>query len=283
MPISEIWFPAGADSDSLEATDRGPSGAARSHLPHRVDDWFWLPRPRPEATTRLFCFAHAGGGPTTFTDLAKGLPGSVDVWAAQMPGRGSRLTEPCPDNLDELVAQLRSTVLPRMTTSSVLLGQSFGALLAYELARQAPEGADMSGLIVIGLRSPDALAEMSPANGSDLVDRLHLTAEEEALLRDSEMRDLVLSGVEADLRLCQSYRHSAAPALRTPIVAIVGDQDPAVTPDQMADWRRFTTGTFQMVVVPDGHLVVRNGAPHAISAVTEALNVFSRRNGDVGH
>src|SRR5207248_3583149 len=55
---------------------------------------FLTPVRRPLARTRLLCIPHAGGSAAVYYHWARQLDASVEPVAAQLPGRGHRLTEP---------------------------------------------------------------------------------------------------------------------------------------------------------------------------------------------
>src|ERR1051326_2486664 len=58
------------------------------------------------ASIRLFCFSYAGGGASTFRSWNEGLPPDVDVWAAQLPGRETRVAEQPLRRMPALVDEL---------------------------------------------------------------------------------------------------------------------------------------------------------------------------------
>lgn len=51
--------------------------------------WVTCPKPNPQASLRLFCFPYAGGGASTFRSWSNSLPMSVEVFAVELPRRGT--------------------------------------------------------------------------------------------------------------------------------------------------------------------------------------------------
>ena len=87
-----------------------------------------------QATTTLFCFAHAGAGASAYRTWAVSAP--FRVVPVQYPGREERLAEaPVPDIL-KLAELAESTVLSRAGGRYALFGHSMGAMVAYELVQR---------------------------------------------------------------------------------------------------------------------------------------------------
>jgi surfactin synthase thioesterase subunit len=273
-----------------------------------LTDWFWVPRARPDARLRLFCFPHAGGDARSFAGLARELPADIELWALRLPGRGARLRDPQPHDLDELVSWVARAMLPLATGRYALLGQSFGAVVAFEVgcalsARNPPAAA-----IVAALPAPhtwhtpleyahrtDELAllrrtgelgvtALVPRRDDDVeplrrtIDRVVLgalgTMDEDSseVLAHPELRDMALGAIRADLALCFGYRHRPGAILTCPLYAVGGVDDPALTRDQLATWSGYTSGRFALDVLPGGHLVAQAGGGHFSRSIVDFLS-----------
>src|SRR5688572_10028329 len=107
--------------------------------------WFLPPRPQTGTPTRAGVFPPAGAGCGQFGTLSRSLRGRLDVWAANLPGRQVRHSEPARTRYAPLVEEL-AEALPAACTGHeyVMLGYCSGALLAYGVLRQlARRGADV--------------------------------------------------------------------------------------------------------------------------------------------
>ena len=58
--------------------------------------WLVNWKPKRRAAVRLFCFPYAGGGDFIFRSWQRTLTDTIEVCPVQLPGRGSRITEPQP-------------------------------------------------------------------------------------------------------------------------------------------------------------------------------------------
>lgn len=247
--------------------------------PRLASPWVWLPHPRPGAELRLLCFPHAGGDASSFSGLAAALPPDIEVWAVRLPGRGGRLTEPLPADLDSLVRRLTAALRPELTRPYALLGQSLGALTAYQVGRELAGWNPPAACVLVGLLPPHLwTVPPGPDDPADLEDFLRrLDPATPEILAHPDLREIALSVVAADLALCHGYRHRPLPPLDRPVHALVGDADPTVTPGQMAEWDRYTTAPFSMSTVRAGHLVVQAAPAAAAAAVSRFLHPSTER------
>lgn len=67
---------------------------SQSTIAGDLDRWIPFRKPDPKARLRLFCFPYAGAGALIFRKWSDGLPRDIEVCPIQLPGRGTRLTEP---------------------------------------------------------------------------------------------------------------------------------------------------------------------------------------------
>ena len=98
--------------------------------------WFVRISGGPDSEIRLLCFPHAGAGAATFNAWRAFLPPEIEVVAARLPGRESRIKEPAFTEFSTLVA----TLVPLVGTAFddekplLLFGHCVGALIGYGLA-----------------------------------------------------------------------------------------------------------------------------------------------------
>lgn len=213
----------------------------------------------PRARVRLFCFPYAGGAAHIFRQWPQRLPGGVEVYAVQPPGRGSRLAQSPFISLTELVAAAAAALRPFMERPFALYGHSMGALIAYELARRLREEGQVEPLhlFVSGRGAPQVADARDPTY--DLPDpqfieelrRLRGTPAE--VLDNAELLRLMLPLLRADFAVAQTYRYEEGPPLACPLTAVGGLEDGEVTREHLARWRELTTGDFSLHMVPGDH------------------------------
>ncbi|MFF8772954.1 thioesterase II family protein [Kitasatospora sp. NPDC015120] len=245
---------------------------------HPADDDRWIRRfhPRPDAAVRLVCLPHAGGSASYFLPVSRAMPPSVDVLCVQYPGRQDRRAEPLVDNVPDLADQVFAALLPWTDRPLALFGHSLGATLAFEVARrlERQKGLVAAGLFASGRRAPSThrTETVHLRDDDGLIAEIRgLSGTDDRLLGDEEILRMILPATRADYRAAETYAYEPGEALRCPLSALVGDDDPKVTVDEAAAWADHTEGPFDLRVFPGGHFYLADHQAAVIEALTERL------------
>ncbi len=231
----------------------------------------------------VYCLPFAGAG-ASFYRCWPPVDTAIEVVALQLPGREERFAEPVAGSVaqcvDDLLAQLDRQ--PQQSDFGVF-GHSFGALLAFELARQlSARGTPPRCLIVSGSADP---GHPLTRRSTELNDDQFLARVEELAgyvhpaLADEEMRELVLPALRGDVELHESYRPTDSEPLPVPILALRGDRDELVTEDECRSWASWTSADFQLREFPGAHMYLAEQAIAVQHALAEAMSEPAR----VGH
>ncbi len=211
-----------------------------------------------QSLVRLVCFPWAGGGASAYRRFASHLLPTIELLAVQYPGREDRFHEGQLRRMGLIVHHLLDDLAPRGGRSDrpmVFFGHSMGALVAYETARALQEryGYQLQALIVSGSGSPDTQGTYTrcPFMASldeFIADIRRLGGTPREILEDRAMMQALLPALRADYEVLDTYVSPAQSAvtLSCPIIVCAGDQDPSVSADIMAAWRRYTTGAYQL-------------------------------------
>ena len=236
--------------------------------------WISRPRANPRARLRLFCIAHAGGGASAFRGWAEGLPPEVEVCPVQLPGRENRFSERPFDRVDPLAAALADAVRPWLDLPWALFGHSNGALIGFELARTL-RARGLSGprhLFPSGRRAPDMPAQGRAIShlpdDEFLADLAELGGMPRELLENSEIMQMLVPVLRADMALHETYEFREEAPLDCPITAYGGLADAKTTREAVEAWGRHTRGPFVVRMFPGGHFFHQ-------SEREEFLRVFS--------
>jgi surfactin synthase thioesterase subunit len=219
------------------------------------------------------CFPHAGGAASAFFALSAALSPAIAVHCVQYPGRQDRSREDPATDLTALADAIAAQLLVRFGPAErpALLGHSMGSLIAYETARRMEHaGRGPSVLFVSAHRAPADSALTSAVNALDdasLASELaRLSGTDPAVLADETLMELILPAMRADYTALAGYRHLPGPPLTCPVMALLGDADPEVSPSQAGLWADYTTSTFAMRVFPGNHFYF-DPDPDALAAV----------------
>jgi surfactin synthase thioesterase subunit len=222
----------------------------------------------------MICFPHSGGSAGEYVRWADLLP-DVEVLAAQWPGRGSRMSEPNLDRMEDLVAAFVDAV--DLAPPFVLFGHSMGALVAYEVsralrARRRPG----PGLVVASShraprrgRHARRLSELGDAELIASVEETYGTLPAE-VMREPELLALMVPPLRADFAVLEHYADPGGEPLACPLLATGGDGDD-VAPAELDEWRDATSGPFERATFPGGHFYLREQQGPLLARIDQAI------------
>ncbi|NYT58047.1 alpha/beta fold hydrolase [Alcaligenaceae bacterium] len=231
--------------------------------------WQWLLRVRnalPGQPNFVF-FPHAGATPLSISRIAAVLPGTVGVAVAVLP-RGGDLDDGTPPLRATDAAQCVARGLMATAPSRlVLVGNSYGALLAYETAWcLTHDGAPIERLIVSGFRSPALPLADIPLHRLPAAQlRAELSARfgtpSDAGAAEGELAEHAL---RADLQACDTYRHRHDERLPVPLDVLHLTNDWSVSMTELQAWQSVTRFPMRLTPCASGHFPW-TGNPEAIA------------------
>lgn len=213
----------------------------------------------PAASVRLFCFPYAGGSSAVFRDWGRILAPEIEVLAAELPGRGQRISEPPLSQMVPLVENLAKAILPYLDREFAFFGHSMGATLAFELSQALRKEFHIEPrcLFVSGRNAPHVPVRRPPTynlpEDEFIAELCRLNGTPREVLEHPELLSFVLPTLRADFELIQTYRYTSKPPLTCPIRAFVGSEDPDVLLQDVEPWGTYTSGSFNSTVVPGDH------------------------------
>ena len=236
------------------------------------DAWISCIKTVPQAKLRLFCFPYAGGSMANFRTWADGLPATVEVWAATLPGRGAYLNVPTFTRIEPLVQAMMQVILPYLDRPFAFYGHSLGALISFELARlRCPEHLFISGRWAPQDANPDLPSYDLPEDKfMEEVRRLNGIPAE--LLEQQEILELLLPALRADLEVNETYTYVPAPPLNCPISAFGGLQDPKADRNALIGWKKQTTASFIVRMLMGDHFFLQMQQPLLLAMLSQELN-----------
>ncbi len=233
-----------------------------SKLPSNT--WFTCPKPNPKARLRLFCFPYAGGSGAIFHGWPGQLLSSVEVYAAQLPGRGLRLRDPPLTSLSALVDSMMSDFRTYLDKPFAIFGHSMGAMLGFELARRLRrEGeGNLIHLFAAGRRAPhlpDTEPHKHNLSEAEFLAELHrLNGTPKHVLEHPELMQIMLPVLRADFAVCETYTYIHEPPLDCPLTVIGGLQDVDVGREYLEPWRTLVSGPFSLRMLPGDHFFLHS-------------------------
>jgi surfactin synthase thioesterase subunit len=202
---------------------------------------------------RLFCFHHAGGGKMAFNAWKRSLSPAFEVIPVEIPNRERFAT------LRELVDEVNELLEPQLEGQFMFFGHSFGALVAYRLARlRSAKNAPLPRAMFLSSYAPPHLGPPlhmvqdldNEQLGTLLCDLGGLPAE---MTRWPALRESVVQVARNDLRLCMTDDDSDIAPLPVPIHVLGGSDDPIVSEADLWQWRARTSAEFSVRTLRGGH------------------------------
>jgi medium-chain acyl-[acyl-carrier-protein] hydrolase len=229
------------------------------------------------ASWHLFCFSHAGGGPSFFRPWGARLGPEIAVRRVLLPGRESRLGEPPFRHIADLVDPLCTALEQHLDRPCAFFGHSMGAAVAYEVARRfSATGTRRPGcLIVSARRAPGGvdpgrrLSTLPDDEFASEVARLNGIPPE--VLSEPELLSMLLPTLRADYELSETYQPLPGDDLDCPVAAYVSTADPVAQYADMLAWHKVTTGEFSVRVFRGDHFYLKGGRLDVLTAVREDL------------
>lgn len=236
----------------------------------------------PDARMRLFCFSFAGGSARFYDRWPELLGPKTELYAVELPGRGTRFTEPSHTQLPDIVAELTRAILPLTDKPFAFFGHSMGALISFETARELrrQHGKTLSALYVSAFPAPQLPREQTARylmSDRELIEELRqLNGTPAKLLEHAELMELILPIMRADLEVCETYAYQAEEPLPFPITAFGGSEDPGLTQEDLRAWREQTQGAFQLRMFAGDHFFVDGQRANVMRVIREQLATLAQ-------
>lgn len=237
--------------------------------------WF-VEEARDDPVPNLYTFAHAGGRDDRFLELQSELDGVAHIVGVCAPGTGHRFTEARLDSVVSLADAAAEAIAERETGTFFLFGHSFGAMVAFEVARRIPVAP--AGLLVSGCSGPGLLpsqrvariSSLSPDEFAGEVRRFGGIPPE--IESGSRAETLLMDRLRQDFAMAASYRFDPGPPLKIPTVALVGRDDPHVKVEGVARWQEVTAHPLELHEADGGHFYFDENATELPFLLKRAMN-----------
>jgi medium-chain acyl-[acyl-carrier-protein] hydrolase len=243
----------------------------------QASSWFTRLASHPDPSLRLFCFPYAGGGAAIYRTWPTGLTAPVELYAAQLPGRGGRMREPPLTRLGRVVGAVSREILPFLDKPFAFFGHSMGALISFELARllRRENGLTPAHLFVSGRRAPQLPPDpritynLPEPEFLEEVRRLDGTPKE--VLEHPELMAVMSPLLRADFEVVETYSYVPEPPLDCPVTVFGGLRDKDVGREVLEPWREQTASHFTLRMLPGGHFFLQSDRDLLLSLLSEEL------------
>ena len=238
------------------------------------------------ASVRLYCLPYAGGSAMLFRPWRHALLPHAEVVPMELPGHGTRMSEPLIADYsplverlaDELVSDLQAHAASgRRLPPYAIFGHSAGARLGFGIAARAASrtGHEPVHLFLSGAAPFDAARR--ERRRSHLSDRewrrelQELGGTPPQVLAAPGLLDIMLPTLRADFRAMEGSHVDAHLQLDCPLTLIAADQDDVAPVAGVWQWSRHSSGTCRHVLLHGDHFSVLRQDGRLLDEIRDTL------------
>lgn len=230
--------------------------------------------PRRHVGLRLFCFPYAGAGAAIYSNWPNRFSHDIELCAVRLPGRESRRGEPAEVRLERLAWELCRGLTPWLDRPFAFYGHSFGALVAFETARQLRRDRQPAPRrVVVAARQAPHLPPLDPLfhplGDAEFLDRVvrQYGGVPQQILDEPALVRQFLPTLRADFEAIETYQCSDELPLDVPITAVGGWQD-RILEVHLQPWE-VHTNDFTLHMIAGDHFFLQ-GNQRALLSLLEA-------------
>ena len=227
----------------------------------------------------VLCFPYTGSGVAMFSQWKKHLIPGVNLRAAKLPGRETRLKETPRDNLKSTAEEIANAIMASEVATGrlVLAGFSLGGWMALEVARSLRRrGKDIELLVAGASRAPQGSWFRGKISGlSERRFLKKLNARYQAIppmiMNNPEARALLVPMLRGDTKMYESYEYVAEEPLECEIVTMGGSKDPLVQRKHIYPWRELTKCFRYRTIEGGNHYFAKDHIPEVVEVINRRL------------
>lgn len=227
---------------------------------------------------RLFCLPFAGGNKYSYREFAEKAPSFLNITTIEYPGRGARIKEAFPSDIDQLVNDLYRQILPLADEGSyAIYGHSLGGLVAYLLTRKLVENDHKAPLhlFITGTTGPSALSRTEKKRHllekKEFIEEIReLDGMPEEILNNDELLYYFEPILRSDFKLSEDYKHIEKVPFNIPVTVITGTEEDMELED-IRLWQKETTCTVDFKRMPGKHFFIFQHAFKIMEIISKKL------------
>ncbi len=248
----------------------------------KASPWLYFAARRPSPRLRLFCFPYSGASASVFRSWPEQLGDDVEVVGVELPGRAWRRNEPAYTDAQLAAQAFCDAVAGELSVPFAFYGHSVGALLAYEIAHtRRSRGLPMPVALFVSGRKPphdprNRITYCTLPDNKLFASIAELGGVPDAVLRDPDLRQMIISVLRADLTMAEQYPYVERPPLAQPLFVYASDADPLLDITEVTGWERHTSASCKLRRYRGGHFFIQDAASGFFADLSEDLRGLSR-------
>ena len=211
-----------------------------------------------------------------FSGWKRQFPATIGVNSVILPGRDARQVEPFYTSFAHLIEDLTDEIFPLLSKPFVFFGHSFGALVAFELARALENRGKRAMLLCVSAHRPPRTPLMcSPLHmleeGLFIEKILDYGGTPSSIFTEPILKNIYLPLLRADFTLWETYCYSPGPLLHCPISIFGGLEDHTVDTANLNLWEEETIQPCSLQLFKGNHFFLKDCQSELISTLTQQI------------
>lgn len=245
-------------------------------------NWYLEYKKNPQASIRLFCFHHSGGGASLYFPWIDHLSPDIEMIAVQLPGRESRYGEPLTNNLKDITAKLGEEFRFYKDKPFFVFGHSLGALISFEFIKSIYQLYALypCHMIVSATKAPHLpfrMKHLSQLDDKTLKEELKAyNGIDERILNNDELLDLFLPIIRSDFSISESYFSTNSAPLPCDLLVLSGSQDQTVSKEEILEWSAYTIGKFKHISFSGEHFFIKDHQKSILELINQIGDNFTQ-------
>lgn len=237
----------------------------------------------PNNKSCVFLFPHAGGMASYFYKWKHHFNNNFNLYGVEYPGRGIRIKDTMIMNFNELLNDLRDNILPYLNENNILIGQSLGAYLAFELSnifqfqhKLCPKLLAVISAVAPSMFDTQKIKILLNLSNQDLMNYLKKMGEYvEKSINELPDKTYFLDLIRADFNVISSYHFIKKGVLKCPLLSLIGDRDEICSSEiTNSEWSQLSH-QFQLIPFQGDHFFSNEKIPEISIVLNSILNSFS--------
>lgn len=232
---------------------------------------------KQQKKVKIFAFPFAGGSKYSYRVLHDYVPADFEWETIELPGRGSRMSEPLLSDLKETAEDVFQQIKKKISEGGeyLIYGHSMGALLGYELTKKIVEaGLNKPLCLFLTGRGAPSVGKEKKISGYErdaFWKEIHdLGGLPKEILENEEMKDFFEPFLRCDFKAVEDYQYEGMEKpFPIPLFIRTGSDELIYGKDVMK-WQKETEYPIDLKVLPGDHFFIFQHPEYIIMQIVEA-------------